>query len=202
MVSFSRSKCGQNSTSNSARTLSTARARNSKLRSNEGCSHEFYETFVRRCVPHAEYFSARLAQSAAPAATEKIRRPGRGPSSSFGAEPDADRTLHAQGNARRTVSGTSPARESARRLGEIQYGRGPHGRMVHHVPVTHCSYCSMPATCSCEIGSCRIPLCSKCRVRKFGGNLCRRHRHNRLVQTIGIPNLKFANAGIARPHGS
>jgi len=62
---------------------------------------------------------------------------------------------------------------------------------------THCAWCSMPATNSCELPSCRVALCGKHLVRKAGGVLCPNHKNAILVQYDGLPSDRFGDRGEA-----
>ena len=61
-----------------------------------------------------------------------------------------------------------------------------------------CYACSMPGLSNC--GVCRLPLCLKHRIRKAGGNLCKKHAGAQLVQHESIPQTRFKDAGEAVAH--
>lgn len=52
-----------------------------------------------------------------------------------------------------------------------------------------CGFCSQRSITRCEYPGCDVPVCSRCRVRKAGGNLCRAHKGARLVQQLASPMI-------------
>lgn len=56
------------------------------------------------------------------------------------------------------------------------------------VVAPQCSFCANRSVTRCEYPECDVPLCHRCRIRKGGGNLCRRHKDARLVQVVGRPS--------------
>jgi hypothetical protein len=74
-----------------------------------------------------------------------------------------------------------------------------------------CAFCSKPSVTRCEYPGCDVPVCARCRVRKGGGNLCRRHKGAHLEQVPGLPMVadvavrglpskRFRAKGPAVPH--
>jgi hypothetical protein len=66
--------------------------------------------------------------------------------------------------------------------------------------VPACTFCSMRSITRCEVTTCDLPLCAKHRIRKAGGNLCRKHEGAILIQYDGLPTTRFGDRGDAVPH--
>lgn len=73
-----------------------------------------------------------------------------------------------------------------RRAGEIPAHLARAVRQVA-VEAPICGFCSQRSITRCEYPECNVPVCKRCRIRKGGGNLCRRHKDARLVQQLGVP---------------
>jgi len=65
------------------------------------------------------------------------------------------------------------------------------------IEVPQCAWCAMISVTTCELPSCRKPLCWKHVCRKAGGSLCPDHTHALLVQYDGFPSEQFGDRGEA-----